>query len=211
MLKSTPEEKNENEVIKLTQVPLRFLNENTNYRTRNSNERTSENKDLNAIKLDHLSTTPLSTKSKDTGKAKAETKNKSSEDINKKTLKNLQERLTNIISKLEERVRKKKGKLKQEEKDESLSKIAKSKPSEKSLTFLKKRLSRVMKKFNSKSGPGQPFTIGKEWHNVFNENTPNRGNELKAVEKKKTKNKESEGSLELCIFQHTRTIIARLN
>ena len=184
-LELTPE--NENGVIKLAQVPLSLLEPKTEHRkdlkTVISNEQFGADKDSKAIKLDSIKPVSLE-------------RNDPNEDINKETLKTLQSRLTNIISKLEGKVNKKQGKLKQPKKEESLRKIAKNKPSEKSLTILKTRLSHVLKKFNSKPGGGQPFTIGQEWRNVMKGNAPSHENETKKVELKKTKDAtEEEGTL----------------
>ena len=190
-LKLTTE--NENGVIKLAQVPLSLLDEKTEHvndiKIANPNEKISEDEDSNAIKLDRIK--PLSLKD--------ESKEKSKEDINKEALKTLQSRLTTIISKLERKVNKSQGTLKQPRKEESLRKIAKDKPSEKSLTLLKKRLAHVLEKFNSKPGAGQPFTIGQEWRNVLSENTPSNGSEATKVGLKKTKNTtENEGTSYSC-------------
>ena len=193
-LKLTPE--NENEVIKLAQVPLSLLNPKTEHpndvNATISNEQLSANKDSKAIKLDSIKS--LTLESNDSEKVKSTTKEKLKEDINRETLKKLQSRLTNIISKLEGKMSKNQGRL-QPKKEESLRKIAKNKPSEKSLIFLKKRLSHVLKKFNSKPGRGQPFTIGQEWRSVLSDNVPSRESDTKKEELKKTKNAtEDEGN-----------------
>ena len=195
-LKFIPE--NENGVIKLAQVPLSLLDPKTEHpndvKAAISNEQLSAERDSKAIKLDSIKS--LSSESNDPGKVKSTTKEKSKDDINRETLKKLQSRLTNIISKLEGKISKNQGSLQQPKKEESLRKIAKNKPSEKSLTFLKKRLSHVLKKFNSKPGRGQPFTIGQEWRSVMNDNVPNHDGDIKQAELKKTKNAtEDEGAL----------------
>lgn len=198
-IKVTPEEGNGSDVIKLAQVPLSLLDQKTKHfkhiKTAHSKGKMNADEHSNAMKLDKLSIKPLSLETKNAEKVKTNSKEKSQEDINKETLETLQSRLTNIISKLEARVNKHQGRLKQQKKEESLSKIAKNKPSEKSLTLLKKRLSHVLQKFNSKPGAGQPFTIGKEWRNVL-KHGPSQGSEAKNAEMKKSKNAtENDGTL----------------
>ena len=195
-LKFAPE--NENEVIKLAQVPLSLLDpkieQPNDVKTAISNEQLSADKDSKAIKLDSIKSFTL--ESNDSENVKSTTKEKSKEDINKETLMKLQSRLTNIIFKLEGRMSKNQGRLQQPKKEDSLRKIAKNKPSAKSLTFLKKRLSHVLKKFNSKPGRGQPFTIGQEWRSVLSDNVPSYESDTKKAELKKTKNAtEDEGAL----------------
>lgn len=196
---------NKNEVIKIAQVPLRLLDE----KMQNSNDIQIENSDVQenangetaAVKLDHLSSKPTSLETKhaeiDKTNLGAE-KEKSKEDINKEALMVLQSRLTSIISQLEQKVNTKEGHLKQREKQDSLREIAKNKPSEKSLKFLKQRLFHVMKKFNSKPGTRQAFTIGKEWANVLNgAAVKNESKTKEAVALKKTQNaSENEGTLQ---------------
>lgn len=155
-IKVTPE--SSNEVIKLAQVPLSLLDQKTKHLkdVKTSSEESS----------DQLAVKPLNL-GEEGGIVKESTK-----DVNKETLMTLHSRLTNIISKLEARVENRKGsaKLKQLRKEEALNSLTKNKPSKKSLRVLRKRLSYVLKKFNSRYGSGQqPFTIGNEWHNVLKE------------------------------------------
>ena len=196
ILKLTPVKENDNEVIKLAKVPLSFLGQKAEHfsdvKTKTSKTKTNSDEDSNAIKLDQLSIQPLEIKG--TKKVKLESRKDLKEDMNKEALETLQSKLTSVIAKLEERANRKQGQLKQMRKKESLSKIAKNKPTEKSLKFLKKRLSHVLKKFNSKPGAGQPFTIGNEWRNVLGKNGPNSGNEAKKW-RKMNKEPENEGNV----------------
>ena len=194
-LKLTPEKEQENAVIKLAQVPLSFLGSKTEHfsdaKTEISSKKINSEGDSNAIKLDQLSIKPLEVQ--DTKKVKLKSKKNAKGDINKEALETLQSKLTSVIAKLEEKMNKKQGQIKQLRKKESLNEIAKNKPTEKSLNFLKNRLSHVLKKFNSKPGTGQPFTIGNEWRNVLGRNGPSDGSKIKKL---KTKNgKENEGTL----------------
>ena len=194
-LKLTPEQEKENDVIKLAQVPLSFLASKTEHfsdaKTKISSKKINSEGDSNAIKLDQLSIKPL--KVKDANKVKLESNKNFKGDINKEALETLQSKLTSVIAKLEEKMNKKQGQMKQVRKKESLNEIAKNKPTEKSLNFLKNRLSHVLKKFHSKPGAGQPFTIGNEWRNVLGSNGPSDGSKIKKL---KTKNgKENEGTL----------------
>lgn len=206
-LKMTPEKANDNEVIKLAQVPLRFLGPKTEHfsdvKKERSDKKTNSDEDSNAIKLDQLSIKPFEVK----GAKKVDTESKKDlkGDINKEALETLQSKLTSVIAKLEERANRKQGQIKQMRKKESLSKIAKNKPTEKSLKFLKNRLSHVLKKFNSKPGAGQPFTIGNEWRNVLGRNGPNSGNEEKKL-KKMNKGTENEGT-----FDYFNSIASKYN
>lgn len=200
-LKLRPEDGEDNETIKLTQVPLSILDDKTrrlkDIKTVNSNARIREDEDdSNAIKLNQIWVEPSGSEIKHTGKAKMESEKK--DEIDRETLKTLQSRLTNIISKLEGKMKKKQGqsKLKQPKKQESLGEIAKNKPSEKSLKLLKKRLSHVLKKFNSKPGASQAFTIGKEWRNVL---PHDHADEEKNMKLKKTQNTTKDEGRKTCL------------
>ena len=117
----------------------------------------------------------------DEAKTNKEGKGQGNEDetskkMNEETLKSLQLKLTNIISKLEEKVNKKEGK--EKKLNRKTKEMGKSKVSEASLKFLKFKLSRVLSKFQARPGVQQPFTVGKEWSHLLDDSS---GKQLKKV------------------------------